>query len=73
MHRYAQAILKAMRLRSATNASEVAIGLPDFPRYRNVVAETKESLSLLGIGLYFVRDDGRVGRYLDHVPRWTGA
>jgi hypothetical protein len=46
---------------------DVAIGLPDFPRMRNLATPVEGGLASLGIGLYWVRSDGGVHEAL--APR----
>jgi hypothetical protein len=40
----------------------VAIALPDWPRFRNLVSETEAPLRRLGVWVLFVREDGLVER-----------
>jgi hypothetical protein len=68
-HWFAQAILKAMRLRSSMLEAETAIGLPDFPRYRNLLRETEDSLRLLSIGVYLVSEGAEASMLIPHRPR----
>jgi hypothetical protein len=55
-HWFAQALLQVMRLRTSMPDAEVAIGLPDFARYRTLLGETEDSLRRLGVGVYLVRE-----------------
>lgn len=59
-HWYAQALLKALRLRFAQPEAKIAIGLPDMPRYRALFAETGCALEELGVGVLFVDEQGSV-------------
>ncbi len=59
-HWYSHALLKVMRLQSKHPDAIVAIGLPDFPRYRKLVEETQGGLKKLGIGLLTVSEKGEV-------------
>jgi len=59
-HWFAQAILAAMRLRGREPAWRSVIALPDFPRYRNLHAETKDSLKAAQIEVWWVHADGTV-------------
>jgi hypothetical protein len=59
-HWYSQAILAAMRLRGREPEWKSCIALPDFPRYRDLYAETSGSLIAAEIAVYFVREDGSV-------------
>jgi hypothetical protein len=59
-HWYAQAILAAMLSRARRLQHRSVIALPDFPRYRDLYAETAQSLKLSGIEVWWVSSDGRV-------------
>jgi hypothetical protein len=63
---YAQAILKAMRTRDSLPTAEIAIGLPDYPRYRTLIQQTEGSLRDLGLGIYLVGDRGDVTCVVPH-------
>lgn len=63
---YAQAILKAMRTRDSLPMAEIAIGLPDYPRYRTLVQQTEGSLRDLGFGIYLVGGQGDVTCVVPH-------
>lgn len=65
-HWYAQAVLKAMRMRSSLPLAEIAIGLPDFPRYRNLLADTEGSLRVIGVGVYLVAEPASVKLLIEH-------
>lgn len=59
-HWYAQAVLAAMRLRTKRPEVRSVIALPDFPRYRQLFAETADSLRVARIELWWVTADGQV-------------
>jgi hypothetical protein len=48
---------------------EVAIGLPDTPRFRSLVATIDGALSQLGIGVLLVSEAGTVEVLLEPQPR----
>ncbi|MBZ9942426.1 MarR family transcriptional regulator [Mesorhizobium sp. BR1-1-13] len=53
-HWFAHALLKALRMQSAHPTAQVAIALPDFPRYRSLFNETASALQRLGVATFFV-------------------
>jgi hypothetical protein len=59
-HWLSDAILKAMRTRGKHPAALVAIGLPDMPRYRSLLADIAGSLSALEVLILLVHDDRSV-------------
>lgn len=61
-HWFAQAILAAMRLRGREPAWRSVIALPDFPRYRNLYAETTDSLKAAQIEVWWVHADSTVSQ-----------
>ena len=61
-HWYAQAVLAAMRLRGKEPDWRSVIALPDFPRYRDLHAETSNSLAAAQIEVWWVHADGAVSR-----------
>jgi hypothetical protein len=61
-HWYSQAVLAAMRLRGKEPHWRSVIALPDFPRYRDLHAETAGSLSAAQIEVWWVDQAGRVHR-----------
>lgn len=65
-HWYSQAVLAAMRLRGKEPTWRSVIALPDFPRYRDLHAETFGSLAAAQIEVWWVDKTGLVHR--DH-PR----
>jgi hypothetical protein len=60
---YSHAILKALRLRTKYPLAKIALGLPDFPRYRTLFRETQSSLATLDIALLFVSEAGSVSAW----------
>lgn len=68
-HWYAEAMLSVLLRRHERPEAEIALGLPETRRYRELFSRTAASLDLLGIGLYLVRADGSVQRVLKHEPR----
>lgn len=71
-HWYSHALLAVMLMRDKEPGAEIALAFPAFPTFTNLVKRTKASLELLGVGIYFVFEDGRVVRPLDHRPPGTG-
>src|SRR5439155_18066398 len=65
-HWYAEALLSALLRRHERPEAEIALGLPETKRYRELFSRTAPSLDLLGIGLYLVRADGSVLRCVKH-------
>jgi len=59
-HWYAQAVLAAMRLRGKEPTWRSVIALPDFPRYRDLHAETAASLAAAQIEVWWVDQVGLV-------------
>lgn len=59
-HWYSQALLRAIRDLGRHPHDLSAIGLPDWPRFRDLLADTEAPLRRLGIGVYFVAEDGTV-------------
>ena len=59
-HWYAQAVLAAMRLRGNEPTWRSVIALPEFPRYRNLHAETFGSLNAAELDVWWVQRDGSV-------------
>jgi len=57
-HWYSQAVLAAMRLRGKEPGWRSVIALPDFPRYRDLYAETAGSLSAAQIEIWWVDEAG---------------
>ncbi|MEV4260561.1 hypothetical protein [Kribbella sp. NPDC049584] len=61
-HWYSQAVLAAMRLRGKEPSWRSVIALPDFPRYRDLHAETAGSLAAAQIEVWWVDQTGTVHR-----------
>lgn len=61
-HWYSQAVLAAMRLRGKEPEWGSVIALPDFPRYRDLHAETAGSLAAAKIEVWWVDQTGMVHR-----------
>lgn len=57
---YSHALLKALRLQTKHPNSKVALGLPDFPRYRTLFEETKMGFERLSLALLTVKPNGEV-------------
>ncbi|TDO57378.1 hypothetical protein EV651_111102 [Kribbella sp. VKM Ac-2571] len=62
-HWYSQAVLAAMRLRGKEPTWRSVIALPDFPRYRDLYADTAGSLAAAQIEVWWVDQTGAV-----HLP-----
>jgi len=60
VHRYAQAVLAAMRLRTKRAELRSVVALPDFSRYRDLYAETAASLEAARIEVWWVSASGGV-------------
>jgi Holliday junction resolvase-like predicted endonuclease len=61
-HWYSQAVLAAMRLRGKEPTWRSVLALPDFPRYRDLHAETVGSLTAAQIEVWWVHTDGTVSQ-----------
>lgn len=59
-HWYSHAVLAALRLQTKYPAAQVALGFPDFPRYRTLFEETRIGLEKLGLAFLSVQEDGAV-------------
>jgi hypothetical protein len=70
-HWYADALLKAIRLRTTTPKILVGLVFPHFPRYLRLLDETDASLRTLGIGVYLVEETGRVAIHLEPAASLT--
>lgn len=57
---YSHALLKVMRLQTKHPNAIVALGFPDFPRYRALFDETKGGLERLGLALILVNERGQM-------------
>jgi hypothetical protein len=67
---YSHALLKVMRLQTKHPNALVALGLPNFPRYRTLFDETRGGLQKLGTALLMVSENGQVeywGFWMDAV------
>ncbi len=62
-HWYADALLTVLRLRGKDPEARVAIALPDMPRYRRLLEETRSSLSALDVRVMFVTENGVVAEW----------
>lgn len=63
---FSHALLGMMLLRDRRPDAEIAICFPAFKTYENLVARTQVAFGLLGFGVYFVHQDGRVDLVLPH-------
>jgi hypothetical protein len=63
---FSHASLKVMLLRGDHPEREIAACFPDFPTYRNLANRTRSSFEALGVGIYFVREDGAVDVFVPH-------
>jgi hypothetical protein len=68
-HWYSQALLRSIRDLHRHPGDEVAIGLPDWPRFRSLIADTESPLRQLGVGVYLVREGRSVRLLLPHGRR----
>ena len=59
-HWYSHALLKAVQLQTEYPDAIIALGFPNFPRYRNLFEETKIGLQKLGVAVLAVSEDGKV-------------
>jgi hypothetical protein len=59
-HWYSQALLRAIRDLGRHPDDLAAIGLPDWPRFRRLLDDTRAPLARLGVGVYFVATDRSV-------------
>jgi hypothetical protein len=59
-HWYSHALLKVMRLQTKHPNAVVALGFPNFPRYRALFEETHGGLAKLGVAMLTVQPDGSV-------------
>jgi len=57
---YSHAVLKVMRLQTKHPEAVVALGFPDFPRYRALFEETRGGLAKLRVAMLTVRADKSV-------------
>lgn len=59
-HWFAGALLSVLLAQVKRPGARVAIGLPDFPRYRSLLVTMKRSLRHMGIGVYLIDRHGEV-------------
>jgi len=59
-HWFAQALFTAAVLRGQQQFDDVALAFPDFPRMRNLAAQTSWALQQLNVPIYFISEDGSV-------------
>ena len=59
-HWYSHALLKAMRLKGKYPDAIVALGFPDFQRYRDLFAETRSGLERLGFAVLTISENGEM-------------
>lgn len=57
---YSHALLKALRLQTASPTAKVALAFPDFPRYQALFDETKVGLAKLGLAVLMVNASGQL-------------
>jgi hypothetical protein len=67
---YSHALLKGMRLQTKHPHAAVALGFPDFPRYRTLFEETNSGLAKLGLAMLTVSADGTVKTWGLHGEDW---
>jgi hypothetical protein len=60
VHWYSQAVLHVLRDLGRHPADQVAIGLPDWPRFRALIDDTEAPLRRLGVAVWVVGPDGGV-------------
>ena len=63
---FSHALLGMMLLRDKRPDAEIAIALPRYTTYENLVQRTKMSFGLLDFGVYLVSQDGSVELVLPH-------
>lgn len=66
-HWFAEAILTTLLTRARRVDHELAIALPDMPRFRTLLSEVEWALERLTVGVYLVGEDGAVTRIIDHA------
>jgi hypothetical protein len=59
-HWYSQALLHVLRDLGRHPGDAVAIGLPDWPRFRSLINDTEAPLRKLGVACWLVTEDGKV-------------
>ena len=63
---FSQALVKAITTTNGDGDPEVAIALPDHPRFRGLIEKSEWALRRLRIGVYLVREGGNVECVLPH-------
>lgn len=63
---FSHAVLKIMLLRGDHPEREIAACFPEFSTFRNLASRTRSSFEALGVGIYFVREDGAVELFVPH-------
>jgi hypothetical protein len=66
---FSHALLGMMLLRHKHPDAEIAACFPKFETFVSLARRTRASFELLGFGLYFVAQDGRVGLETPHLSR----
>jgi hypothetical protein len=64
-HWLSDALLTTLRTRDKHRGAQVAIGLPDMPRYRTLLGDIAGSLAQLDVLVLLVHDDGSVTTWRD--------
>jgi hypothetical protein len=67
-HWFSHALLSAFSYYRTTD-HEVAVAFPDFGTYQNLLEKTRRGFEQLGIGAFFVREDGCVYSAIEHRER----
>jgi hypothetical protein len=62
-HWYSHALLKVMRLQTKHPDALVALGLPDFPRYRTLLDETRSGLRKIGAAVILAREGASIEKW----------
>ncbi|MBA3778833.1 MAG: hypothetical protein H0X16_05980 [Chloroflexi bacterium] len=62
------AIFTVLAMQAARRSSSIAIGLPDVPRYRDLLVERRPAFAAIGIGVLLVAEDGMVEELLAPRP-----
>jgi hypothetical protein len=62
-HWFAQAMLRTTRTMDRRPPVTVAMAFPDRPRFLDLLAQTWSAISLLGIKVFLVHEDGSVSTY----------
>lgn len=59
-HWYSEALLRAIRDLGRHPDDLVALGFPEWARFRRLLDDTREPIARLGLGVFFVAEDGTV-------------